>query len=504
MVMSHRVAMEMAKREAPPGQIPVGVVAGLLAMARQQDPLAIAWHETPIGSACLSSRGAFGAAIPVPLETWHRETGRFSVLAGPNQGGKTYAGAKEAIWELTGLHPFREGSEEPTHGWVICYSQKQSLSVQKTLYNLIPRHLVVGLDYNDSRGFLNRTLYIRHKSGGVSKLEIKTAGQDTLGLASATLDFIWVDEPPPQEIWSELMARLLVKGGRLWVTMTPIGRPVEWLKELCDSGDLDYVRFSLDVDACPHLSQTQINDIVGRYLESERDQRAHGLWHGVTPDRFIATFDPKKHVIRKVGKSKRFRVGVWMDHGEGAGKQTAVLALIDQHPRYPRAWIIDEYVSQTATDYVMDAIAILDMLESHHMTPYHVDYWVGDTNSAGKGHVGASVNELLAFHLADQWAKRKGMGTGGGTRLPRIEIDSADKSAGSVDWGCRVMSYAFKSGSLFVHERCKKLLYCLAHWRGPHLTAGENKALGHIIDGFRYGLVEAFRDYMEYGKLRIE
>ena len=223
-----------------------------------------------------------GAGAPL----FHADTSREKLLRAGNQWGKTRAGARECLWIMTGSHPWREVKEPPVRGRVVTYSWAQSVEVQRRINEILPSFLVEGYDFNDQRGFVGAKLKLKNGS----LLEITTASQGTLAHGAAALDFVWVDEPPPQELYSELLARLLVKKGTLFLTMTPVGRPVDWLLDEIEEGRLSDHRFDLTPENCPHLDQEQIDAIGEKYLISERAQRCHGHWHGVTVGRFFEAF----------------------------------------------------------------------------------------------------------------------------------------------------------------------------------------------------------------------
>lgn len=444
---------------------------------------------------------------PPKLVAFFRDLAKTKLLAGPNQGGKTYAGAKEAVYRLTGRHPFRRVRKGPVHGWVVCYSQKQSRSIQKTINALLPRHLIVDYDYNDSRGFLNGLIKVRcgPRPTDVSVLEVKTAGQDTLGLASATLDFIWVDEPPPQEIWSELKARLLVKRGDMWLTMTPIGRPVEWLKELVDQGKVSYHRFTLCVEDCPHLTQRQINEQIEGYLAAEVPQRVYGLWEGVTPGRYLNGFTMEcvSEEAPAWDESRPVYVGVGADYGSRPGSTVYELFLWQDDPYFPVGYFLDEYVSEDASTPEQDAVRVVqDLLARNGLSVWQVDTWVGDINSAGKAYAGDSLNRVMGFFLAKQHGISLGMPPELAARdMVPVPILQADKTAGSVDWGCRILNRGFIRGDLRIHPRCKVLVKGCNHWKGGN--TGEDGELKHGLDAARYIATEAMGESGGYSALQF-
>ena len=75
---------------------------------------------------------------------------------------------------------------------------------------MIPKHLFVG-DPIAARGEGEAfdTIQVRHVSGGVSTLAIRTYKAGREALSGETLDFVWLDEEPPDlEIYSECLARI--------------------------------------------------------------------------------------------------------------------------------------------------------------------------------------------------------------------------------------------------------------------------------------------------------
>lgn len=501
------------------------VVAGLTAAQRVKVARAIRRDRLRLEAYC----------TPAALQAFHRDPSRKRSLRGPNQGGKSWAGAKEALW-LMGAHqhPFRDQynvrrpwTSKPVRGWVVCYSEKQSRAIQAALYRLVPRRMLVSTDFNESRGFLNGQLILTNGS----ILEVKTVGQDTLGLASATLDFVWIDEPPPENVYGELLSRLLVLSGSLWITYTPIGRPVGWLKKLCEAGEISDHRFSLDVENCPHLTAAQIDEQVRDILPHERAQRIHGEWEGVTPDRMLdqftfpeglhGTFQDKGELsnvinVREWMPPGALRVLVGFDWGEGAGKTTAVAVALRPARSTPlgripaMVWALGEYVSPGATTIEQDARGTRDMLRRLGLSLAKVDVWVGDVNTAGKSSVGTTVNELMAGALAE--LARVDLAAAGHETAPgevTIRVETADKRPGSVDYGNRMINVGAGRRLLFLRGGedgrgkfgATSLITAVKHWQGG--KTGKDGEYTHILDAFRYVFVRAVADDMEYSYLRV-
>ena len=401
-----------------------------------------------------------GEAIPA----FHSNNDFVKLLRMGNQGGKTHSGARETAWVMTGTHPWKPCKQGPVHGRAVTYSWKQSITVQKRLNAVLPKFMIDGYDFNDRRGFVNQR--IKLKNG--STLEIVTASQDNLAHASATLDFVWIDEPPPEELYSELLARLLVRKGKMWITMTPINRPVDWLIKEIERGKITDFRFDLTPENCPHLTQEQIDAIADAYLPHQKAQRLHGHWHGETTDRYFDAYDARcvSDEIPQGSMLNPVRFGLGIDHGEGVGKQVAILTA---HVG-PRVWVIDEYRNTKVSTPFDDAKGMLEMFERNGLQPWDIHMAVGDINSAGKAFSGLKVNQALENAFAQLTGR---------TRSP-FRILNAFKKAGSIDWGNRIINYAFKRGDLTINPSCEYLNHALSHWQGKH------DDLSHGLDAMRY------------------
>ncbi len=421
-----------------------------------------------------------GAGAPL----FHADTSREKLLRAGNQWGKTRAGARECLYIMTGCHPWREVKKPPVRGRVVTYSWAQSVEVQRRINEILPSFLVDGYDFNMVRGFINAKL--RLKNG--SLLEIMTASQGSLAHGAASLDYVWVDEPPPRDLYSELLARLLVKKGTLFLTMTPVGRPVDWLIDEIEEGRLSDHRFDLTPENCPHLDQEQIDAIGEKYLVSERAQRCHGHWHGVTVGRFFEAFS-QEAVTEEIPRGE-CRIALGIDHGEGVGKECCLLMLYIDDPdgKFSRVWIIDEYINKKRTDPDEDAAGILAMLNRHDIRPQEIDLAVGDINSAGKFAGGIKVNDALSDAIQRQTK----------AKFPPVVIRSARKGRGSVMYGSRLINYAFRRGDLTIHPRCKNLIHSFRHFKG------QEEDLKHTLDAARYAISSILSNKKGYFRLRFD
>lgn len=379
------------------------------------------------------------------------------------------------IHSALGTHPWRKSTKPPpVELRVVCHSFTQSLIIQRKIFDLLPGGVLhPDCTFHPSRGFKHREVLFACGS----RIVIVTTRQSRLALASATLDGIWIDEPPPAETYAECVSRLVQTGGWLMLTLTPVGEPLGWLRREVERPDgvISETHFGLSVVNCPWMTLQQVQEAIDNCLGSQRPQVIYAMWDGVTPDRFIDGFS-EACVVDELPPGLAGEAGLEVevllgqDHGDRPGAEVCVLLLRWTRKGIPHGFVWDEYVSPGATTEAQDAAEINAMLERHGLSLYSVDKARGDINRAGNSKGRRFVNEVFeeAFgHLA-------------GGRCP-FNIEKPRKGAGSILRNAKVVNGAFLDGRLHVHSRCKVLIAALLHWRGQddeHKHAFD--ALGYI------------------------
>lgn len=419
-----------------------------------------------------------------PQLAYLQDQSRFKLMRGGNQVGKTFAQCAELVWRCMGEHPYIEVPPAPTECWLVVHSWESSLACQQKLWEVLPKDMIhPDTEYNPGRGFRGKVPIIVFKNG--SRLRIKTTNQGSLGVASATISFVGIDEPPPRAIWGELSARVLRAGnlGGVGLTMTPVGRPCGWLQDLCEAGMIKDHPAPLTVEnvtpegGLPMLTQEQIDDVAARYLPMDRPQRLLGEWNGPTEGRTFEAFESSMVCHDKPPAGVKVQIGVGIDHGADAGSQVAILVAVDKSGRHPRIWVLDEYTSGgEAVDPEQHARGMLAMLRRQGMNYHSVDRWVGDRKYGGKRYGGKMGNNRLMRAFENE------LGIGAGS-LP-FTIRTAHKPRGSVYEGCSILNEVMIHKGFFVDPRCKQLIKSVEHF-----TFVDNE-YKHAIDALRYGAVE--------------
>jgi len=402
------------------------------------------------------------------------------LLRKPNQTGGTVGGGVDVLWHMTGRHPYIEVPPPPVRWRLVTYSQPQSLEIEEKLWEVLPPELLdPRCRYDEDRGFRvgsRRILRLADRWGG-SSLSIVTQGQRTLGKASATLDGVWFDEPPEEKDYSEGVKRIMRRRGKVLLTMTPIGRPVEWCREEVKRGALTDLTYPLTPEWVDFYSQSEIDAIIEETLPAERPQRCNADWDGVTPDRYYGAWNDDR-ILRSGSQlpGGDYWVGVGVDHGEGAKKQIAVLVLVNRDTGDAYLWDCAE--STGKTDSARDAVAVVSMLDEHSLVPEAVDEWRGDHNTAGKSEAGLLANQLLEQEIADVVGRPRSS--------PPCKIQMARKGPGSIAAGAGLLHRAMVRDQLWVHERCEPVVAHFRHWKGPRDSSARNAELTHAGDAVRY------------------
>ena len=413
-------------------------------------------------------------------QAFHACTSQYRRLQAGNQVGKSYAGAAEAWWAMTGTHPIQP-APPALLGWIVLPDlQGDWPKVSGKLRALQPPGILAPrCHYDPVRGYM---------SGGQRCIELqsgaicypKSGTQEALALEGATIDWCWVDEPPKRTHWLALSQRVAVRAGKIWLTFTPIGRPVGWLREYFE-GNPDTnpttaaapgwqeIRIKLSPENCPHRSPANIAAQIAAMSPWEIRQRRDGDWEGLTESRRFVSFSEGCVVDDSFcAAMKAEHVRLTWDHGEGTNNQVCHLIIGDG-----RRWVvIDEAISEKGSTPDMDARRAIDLLTRWGLTVDHVTAAYGDINSAGKAGSGSSVNALLEAAITTL-SRRS---------VPPFEIQRPNKRAGSVAAGERAMNSLLREGRLFVTARCSALVRSLQHYTGTE------QDLKHPIDATRYGL----------------
>ena len=206
-----------------------------------------------------------------------------------NQLGKTWSSAYEIAYHLTGRYPDwwkgRRWSRGVT-GWALGESME---STRDTLQRLVlgrPGEWGTGtvpmddiIEIKRAQGVADSvdSIFVRHISGGISRLYFKSYEKGRSKLQGETLDFAALDEEPPQDIYTEVLTRTNATGGMVWITFTPLLGMSEVVRMFLQNPTPERSDTNMTIDDVGHYTEDQKRAIIDSYPEHEREARAKGI-----------------------------------------------------------------------------------------------------------------------------------------------------------------------------------------------------------------------------------
>jgi len=216
-------------------------------------------------------------------------TARERMFLAGNQLGKTYSGAAEMAMHLTGLYPsWWQGRRfaGPVRAWAAGVTGESTrdnpqrlllgpLGLQGT--GSIPKDRI--LEVRNGRGIPDAvdSVLVRHKDGGTSQLGFKSYERGREKLQGETLDVIWLDEEPPSDIYTEVLARITARQGLVYLTATPLLGMSEVVRRFISEPNESRSSVTMTIDDVEHISAAEKQIIIDAYPEHEREARVKGI-----------------------------------------------------------------------------------------------------------------------------------------------------------------------------------------------------------------------------------
>jgi phage terminase large subunit-like protein len=229
---------------------------------------------------------------PYPKQTKFHNAGakyRERLLMAGNQLGKTLAGGFEAAYHATGRYPddwkgYR--FDGPTVGWV-CGETGEVVrdTVQKVLVGRpgqegtgsIPKEAIIECVSARGTPDLLDTIKVRHVSGGTSIIGLKAYAAGREKFQGETLDYVWFDEEPPADIYTEGLTRTNVGAKPVWMTFTPLKGVSTIVKRFLHEKSDDRFKVVMTIDDVAHYSDDDKKKIIASYPAHELEARTKGI-----------------------------------------------------------------------------------------------------------------------------------------------------------------------------------------------------------------------------------
>lgn len=240
---------------------------------------------------------------------------------GGNRSGKTECGAVEAVYMARGIHPYRQNRDN-VFGWVVSLSQQvqRDVAQAKILHYLNPSYIaditmLSGKKESPEYGVIDQ-IKVKNAFGGISTIGFKSCDQGREKFQGSSLDFVWFDEEPPEDIYRECQMRVLDKRGEIFGTMTP-------LKGLTFIHDEIYLNQKnspevwyqfIEWEDNPYLNKEEISLLTSTLPEDQLESRRYGRFK-CSEGLVYTEFDENVHVIEPFSVPADWQDNISIDPG---------------------------------------------------------------------------------------------------------------------------------------------------------------------------------------------
>lgn len=213
---------------------------------------------------------------------------RERLLMAGNKLGKTYAAGFEVAFHLTGIYPdWWDGRrmEKQNRGWAGSVTSELTRDgIQRILLGptgrwgtgTIPKELIV--EIKRARGVPDaaESVLVRHTNGDVSQVIFKAYSDGREAWQAEDLDWLWFDEEPPEDIYTEGVTRTNNSGGPVFTTFTPLLGMSNVVMRFLVGRHQDRKVVNMTIDDVDHYTVEQKRMIIDAYPAHEREARAMG------------------------------------------------------------------------------------------------------------------------------------------------------------------------------------------------------------------------------------
>jgi phage terminase large subunit-like protein len=217
------------------------------------------------------------------------KTFRERLLMAANQVGKTFAAAMELAMHTSGAYPaWWEGYwfDRAIRAWA-CGETSEVVRATIQLLLLgepgqhgtgcIPKSALVEVVPARGLADLADVIRVQHVSGDISTISLKAYSQGRERFQGATIDYLWLDEEPDPEIFSEALTRTNIARGPSVLTFTPLKGMSTVVKRYLHEQSPDRHVTTMTLDDAAHYSPEDKARIAAQYPEHERNTRTKGI-----------------------------------------------------------------------------------------------------------------------------------------------------------------------------------------------------------------------------------
>lgn len=240
---------------------------------------------------------------------------------GGNRSGKTECGAVETVWLARGIHPYRQNKKN-VQIWVVSLStQVQRDVAQEKVLSYLSKSwikeivMLSGRKDSPQNGVIDY-ITIKNIFGGESKIGFKSCDQGRDKFQGTSLDYVWFDEEPPEDIYKECRMRVLDRCGEIYGTMTPL-KGLTWVYNtiyLNEGNDEEVWCEFMEWADNPYLSPSEIKSLTATLSQSELEARRYGKFIN-SGGQVYSEFDESVNVIEPFNVPQEWYDNISIDPG---------------------------------------------------------------------------------------------------------------------------------------------------------------------------------------------
>lgn len=219
-------------------------------------------------------------------------THRERMLMAGNQLGKTLSAAFEVAMHLTGKYPeWWQGKRFDAPVRWLAGSESAELTrkgIQRLLLGAPENESEWGsgaipkadlLDWDRRQGVPDAvsTIIVRHITGGISSVQLATYDQGRTKWQADTVNGVWFDEEPPEDIYFEGITRTNTTLGPVMTTLTPLMGVSNVVKRFYLDKPAGTHLTIMDIEDAEHYTPEQRAAIIASYPAHERKARTKGI-----------------------------------------------------------------------------------------------------------------------------------------------------------------------------------------------------------------------------------
>ena len=218
-----------------------------------------------------------------------------------NQIGKSTAGAYITACHLTGLYPdWWKGHKfkKPIYAWAAGVSNDTTRDILQTeLFGLaeddegwgsgmVPKDCAPKTGATRRRGTTGNTydsvLVTHHdpdtgKPNGTSRIGFKSYEMGEEKFYGRPVDYIWLDEQPPSNIYTQCITRTVATDGYVMMTFTPEDGVTPVVHQFMHDRQKGQYLLQASWDDAPHLNEDTKEQLLAQYPPHERELRSKGI-----------------------------------------------------------------------------------------------------------------------------------------------------------------------------------------------------------------------------------